>query len=209
MIPNKTYTGTLLIISAPSGAGKTSLIKALRTRVNRLSVSVSHTTRAIRPGEAHGKDYFFVTPSEFTCMVEQGAFLEHAEVFGNFYGTARQTVENMLMAGDDVILEVDWQGARQVRSLMPEARSIFILPPSKAILESRLKTRGQDDEATIQRRMADARSEMSHYSEYDFLVINDDFDEALAALEGIVKADRQSMKVQCRRHEALIEALLV
>lgn len=174
----------------------------------RLSVSVSHTTRAQRPGEVEAKDYFFVEASEFLPMVEANQFLEHAEVFGNFYGTARETVEKRLAQGDDVILEVDWQGARQVRSLMPEARSIFILPPSKDVLESRLKGRGQDDEATIQRRMADARSEMTHYSEYDFVIINDVFEEALASLVGIIMADRQSVRVQSRLQQRLIQDLL-
>lgn len=208
MIPVNTCQGSLFIISAPSGAGKTSLIKALRARMRSLSVSISHTTRAQRSGEVHAKDYFFVSPAEFQSMVESQAFLEYAEVFGNYYGTAKATVEQLLSQGEDVILEVDWQGARQVRSLMPESKSIFILPPSKTVLETRLKGRAQDDDATIQRRMADARSEMSHHLEYDFIVINDVFEEALIALEAIIQADRQSLRVQSRLHSELIQKLL-
>ena len=177
-------------MSAPSGAGKTSLVRELRARTDGFSVSVSHTTRAQRPGEQHGLDYYFVTHDEFDAMVENGGFLEHARVFDNQYGTARATVETQLQAGHDVLLEIDWQGARQVKRLLPGSQSIFILPPSREALQQRLKGRGQDDETTIARRMQDAVAEMSHYAEYDYLVVNDDFETALQEIRGIIMARR-------------------
>lgn len=203
-----TPLGTLLIISAPSGAGKTSLVKALREECPGLAVSVSHTTRAQRPGEQHGRDYFFVDREVFGRMVNDGEFLEHARVFDNQYGTARSTVEAALASGEDVILEIDWQGARQIRELMPACRSIFVLPPSREALEERLSARGQDDPATIARRMADAISEMSHYAEYDYLVINDDFRVALGELRSIIAASRLHTPRQSAQQQGLIDALL-
>jgi guanylate kinase len=200
--------GTLFIVSAPSGAGKTSLVKALRGACDGLAVSVSHTTRAQRPGEAHGRDYYFVSQDEFNRMALTGEFLEHARVFDNRYGTARRTVEAALADGKDVILEIDWQGARQIREQLPACRSIFILPPSRSALESRLRGRGQDDPAIIARRMADAISEMSHYDEYDYLVINDAFEDALAELRAILMATRLQTRRQAARHDALIAGLL-
>lgn len=200
--------GTLFVVSAPSGAGKTSLVKALRDSVDGFTVSVSHTTRAQRPGEQHGRDYFFVERSEFERMIEAGEFLEHARVFDNHYGTARSTVEAALDQGRDVLLEIDWQGARQVRSLMPDCLSIFILPPSRKALQERLTTRGQDDHETIARRMRDAMSEMSHYGEYDYLVVNDDFEHALADLKSIVAANRLGMARQVEKHREMITGLL-
>jgi guanylate kinase len=203
-----TTQGTLFIVSAPSGAGKTSLVKALRVQCPGLAVSVSHTTRAQRPGEEHGRDYYFVSREEFLRMVEAGEFLEHARVFDNFYGTAHRTVEATLTLGEDVILEIDWQGARQIRELIAGCQSIFVLPPSQADLEARLSGRGQDDPATIERRMADAISEMSHYGEYDYLVINDVFEAALAELTAIITANRLKTRRQSATHAALISALL-
>ncbi|WP_434131701.1 guanylate kinase [Methylocaldum sp. GT1BB] len=200
--------GTLFIVSAPSGAGKTSLVRALRENLEGFTVSVSHTTRAQRPGEVHGRDYFFVNHAEFEGMIESGGFLEHARVFDNYYGTARATVEKALSEGQDVLLEIDWQGARQIRSLMPDCISIFILPPSRRTLEERLKARGQDDPDTIARRMRDAISEMSHYSEYDYLIVNDDFDRALAELRSVVVASRLKTGRQSEVHKDLIGGLL-
>ena len=200
--------GTLFVVSAPSGSGKTSLVKALRDSVDGFTVSVSHTTRAQRPGEQHGRDYFFVERSEFERMIEAGEFLEHARVFDNHYGTARSTVEAALEQGRDVLLEIDWQGARQVRALMPGCLSIFILPPSRKALQERLTTRGQDDHETIARRMRDAMSEMSHYGEYDYLVVNDDFEHALADLKSIVAANRLGMARQVEKHREMITGLL-
>ncbi|TNC91899.1 guanylate kinase [Thalassolituus sp.] len=204
----KTFTGTLFIFSAPSGAGKTSLVKALLDTTGYIGVSVSHTTRAPRPGEADGKDYHFVSKEEFQQLVSEDAFLEHAQVFDNFYGTSQRWVESELEAGRDVILEIDWQGAQQVRRLMPEAVSVFIAPPSIEALEQRLRNRGQDSEEIIQRRMRDARSEMSHYGEYDYLIINDDFNNTLEELRSIIIARRHRIAAQQVRHEETLRNLL-
>jgi len=188
---NTTSTaGTLYIISAPSGAGKTSLVHALLERDNQVMVSVSHTTRAMRDGEKDGVHYNFVSVDDFRKMADKGVFLEHAQVFDNFYGTSREWVEARLAEGTDVILEIDWQGARLAREAFADSTGIFILPPSRQALEARLKGRGQDSDEIIARRMQDAVSEIRHYDEFDFLVVNDDFDEALAELAAIFKAGR-------------------
>lgn len=208
MVISSKRKGTLLIVSAPSGAGKTSLVKALRASLPGLTVSVSHTTRSQRAGEEEGKDYFFVDHADFRDMVDAGAFLEHARVFDNHYGTSRATVEAELDEGHDVVLEIDWQGARQVRALMPEALSLFILPPSLETLESRLRGRGQDGDEVIQRRMQDAIAEMSHFGEFDYLVVNDDFAAALEDLKSIVLSSRLKVFSQTRTHARLIEALI-
>ena len=200
--------GTLFIISAPSGAGKTSLVKKLVADEPDLVVSVSHTTRKMRPGEQNGVDYHFVDKADFESMVESGAFLEHARVFDNFYGTSQQHVEQQLLAGKDVILEIDWQGARQVRRIITDCQSIFILPPSSTALRQRLEARGQDDKNVIDRRMQDAVNEMSHYAESDFLVVNDDFDQALQLLRCIIRANRQRQLRQERQLEHLLIELL-
>ena len=200
--------GTLYIVSAASGAGKTSLLRALIERSEGIEVSVSHTTRAPRPGEEDGVHYHFVDVDAFKAMVAEEAFLEHAQVFDNFYGTARSSALERLTQGHDVVLEIDWQGARQVRAALPEAVSIFVLPPSREALRSRLTGRGQDDEAVIERRMRDAVAEMSHYDEFDYLVINDDFDTALADLQAIISARRLRRPVQAARHASLLGALL-
>jgi len=199
--------GTLFILSAPSGAGKTSLLKALREQDGELQVSISHTTRAMRPGEADGVHYHFIDHEGFLHMVESGEFLEHAEVFGNFYGTAEAAVRAQLEQGD-LVLEIDWQGARQVRQRFPEAVSIFILPPDPESLRERLDARGQDSEEIIQGRMREAVDEMSHYAEFDYLVINDIFDAALAELDCIVRSQRLQLQQQAVRHEQRITRLL-
>ncbi|KAB8310561.1 guanylate kinase [Erwinia endophytica] len=202
--------GTLFIVSAPSGAGKSSLINALlKTQpLYDTQVSISHTTRGVRPGENHGEHYYFVSRDEFRDMIKEGAFLEHAEVFGNYYGTSRAAIEQVLSTGVDVFLDIDWQGAQQIRQKMPQARSIFVLPPSKDELDRRLRGRGQDSEEVIARRMTQAVAEMSHYAEYDYLIVNDDFDLALSDLKTIIRAERLRMSRQKARHDALISKLL-
>ena len=199
--------GTLYIISAPSGAGKTSLVKQLIAEMTDVVVSVSHTTRPRRAGEVEGVDYHFVSVDAFKAMIAEQAFLEYAQVFDNFYGTAQKTVEANLTAGQDVILEIDWQGAQQVRKMMP-CQSIFILPPSIEVLQQRLQNRGQDDKAVIARRMRDAVSEMRHYAEYDYLLVNDDFQQALAELKSIITASRLQRTSQQQRLKGLLAELL-
>ncbi|QKT03312.1 guanylate kinase [Ectothiorhodospiraceae bacterium 2226] len=199
--------GVLFIVAAPSGAGKTSLVHALLRATPGLSLSVSHTTRAARPGEQDGVHYHFVDQARFDAMVAAGEFLEHARVFDNCYGTSRQAVADALQAGQDVVLEIDWQGARLVRAALP-AVGIFVLPPSREALQARLRGRGQDSEDVIARRMQDAVNEMSHHDEFDYLVVNDDFDIALAELQAIVRAARLRADAQRVRHAALIAELL-
>ena len=200
--------GQLYIVAAPSGAGKTSLVKALHEHLSGIAVSVSHTTRAMRPGEENGVHYHFVDHTVFEPMVGEGEFLEHARVFDNFYGTAQSSVEVNLAAGQDVILEIDWQGAQQVRRVFPEALGIFILPPAREVLEARLRGRGQDDDTIIARRMRDATTEIQHYAEFDFLVINDVFEEALRELACIFRAQRLSFARSSVRHARLVKDLL-
>jgi len=184
------YQGSMLMIVAPSGAGKSSLVNALLQEDPALKLSLSTTTRLPRPGEVEGKDYRFIALDEFIAEREQGNFLEHAEVHGNFYGTSRAWIESQMKAGHDVILEIDWQGAQQIRQMIPEVQWIFIFPPSFEALEERLRKRGQDDEATIQRRLAAAHLELQHAHEADFIVINDDFERALIDLRHLVAASR-------------------
>ncbi|ETS31571.1 MULTISPECIES: guanylate kinase [Photorhabdus] len=202
--------GTLYIVSAPSGAGKSSLIQALlKTQpLYDTQVSVSHTTRAMRPGENQGEHYFFVTEEVFRQMISNHEFLEHARVFGNYYGTSRKVIEDTLASGVDVFLDIDWQGAQQIRKQMPSARSIFILPPSKEELCRRLRGRGQDSEDIIEKRMDQAVAEMVHYNEYDYLIVNDDFNTALADLHTIIRSERLHRERQAQRHDALISKLL-
>jgi len=188
--------GKLFIFSAASGTGKTSLAKALVEQMPDVAFSVSHTTRAPRPGEQNGVHYYFVTPQQFDEMVAADRFLEHARVFGNSYGTSRAVTENLLRQGKSVIFDIDWQGARAIKEKMPEAVSIFILPPSRAALEERLTGRGQDAPEVIARRMREAVSEMSHYKEFDHLVVNDDFNAALADLKAIIRGDGSPRPVQ-------------
>jgi guanylate kinase len=179
--------GRLYVIAAPSGAGKTSLVRRLLERKPRLRLSISHTTRKRRPTEQEGREYYFVDVPQFLDLEKKGAFLEHARVFDNYYATGRETVERFLKAGSDVILEIDWQGARQVREAMPDAQTIFILPPSRAALEERLRSRNTDSEEVIQRRLRDAVHDMSHWKEFDYVVVNDDFERAVADLVAIVE----------------------
>jgi guanylate kinase len=201
-------TGTLFTVSAPSGAGKTSLVNALIQRNAALRVSVSHTTRAMRPGEEDGVNYHFVEEQTFRAMLERAEFLEHAQVFGNLYGTSQTWVTRQLEEGIDVILEIDWQGAQQVKRLLPETRSIFILPPSRATLEQRLNARGQDDGDIIAARMAKAVEEMSHYVEGDYLVVNQDFDTALEQLQSIIGCQRLRTSRQQVELAQLLQDLL-
>ncbi len=200
-------TGHLFVVSAPSGGGKTSLVRALIARAGGLSVSTSHTTRGQRSGEQDGVDYHFIDEPRFTAMVAAGEFLEHARVFDHYYGTARAPVSAQLAAGDDVILEIDWQGARNIRAALPGTISIFILPPSIEELQKRLTNRGDKPE-TIVRRMRDAVNEMSHFGEYDYLVINDDFERAASSLVAIVIAARLRLTVQRERHAAMLSRLV-
>jgi guanylate kinase len=201
-------SGSLIVVSAPSGAGKSSLVKALIASMENVQVAVSHTTRVPRPGEVNGEHYHFVDPDRFRQMVAEDAFLEHAQVFDNYYGTARQSLQAPLRAGCDLILEIDWQGARQVAELFPDAISLFIAPPGLEALRDRLVARGQDDAAVIERRMRDARAEMSHANEFDYLLINDVFDEALAQMRCLVSAVRLRRELQIRRHPQLFDGLL-
>lgn len=200
--------GSLFIVSAPSGAGKTSLVRALMERMEGLAFSVSHTTRPMRPGEQDGRDYHFVTVETFEAMIGAGEFLEHARVFDNYYGTSLAAVQAQLARGEDVFLDIDWQGARQVREQLPEAYGVFILPPSRAALESRLQGRGQDGPEVIARRMRDAVSEAAHYDEYDYLIINDEFDTALGELGAIVTSARLRRPRQAARHAGMLAELL-
>lgn len=202
-------SGTLFIIAAASGTGKTSLVRELCKRVDKLHISISCTTRPQRPGEIDGSDYYFIDEATFTDMVAKGAFLEHETVFDYHYGTPRQWVEEQLALGNDIILEIDWQGARDVRALLPEkAVGIFILPPAFSALEQRLRDRGQDDEETIQRRMRDALEEISHYGEFDYLVVNDDFESTIAELGKIVESRRKGRVYQGPELEQFVEELM-
>src|SRR5215207_3706516 len=186
--------GRLFVIAAPSGAGKTSLVKALLTRKPQLRVSISHTTRPKRATEENGREYFFVSVQQFQELVSSGQFLEHAQVFDNLYGTGRESVEAQLAQGRDVILEIDWQGARQVRAAMPEALSVFILPPSRRALEERLRNRRTDSDEVIARRLRDAVGDMSHWNEFDYVVVNDDFEKAVADIARIVDGQGDDLR---------------
>lgn len=201
-------TGLLLILSAPSGAGKTSLYRALLGRMHGVVASVSHTTRPPRPGETDGVDYHFVDPDEFERLVAAGAFLEHARVFDRAYGTSKEAVERQRAAGNDVVLEIDWQGARQIRERVPDAVSVFVLPPSRAALRERLEGRGQDDAEVIERRMREAEAEISHYAEYDYVIVNDDFEDAIASLTGVVRAERCRLVHRREVMDAFAERLM-
>lgn len=201
-------SGTLFIVSAASGTGKTTLVKALLENCDNLKVSTSHTTRAKRAGELDGVHYHFTAKDDFVDMIGAGEFLEYAEVFGNYYGTARQMVEDALKQDIDVILEIDWQGAQQVRHSYPNAVSIFIMPPSRDALRQRLENRGQDSEKIITQRLNGAIADMSHFVEFDYVVINDDFDIALTELISIVKASRLRQNIQLIRHAGRIQDLL-
>ena len=197
-------SGALFIVSSPSGGGKTSLVRALLEAEPELRLSVSYTTRAARPGEVDGRDYHFVTPPVFERMLEAGEFLESAVIYGNRYGTSQKWIERERAEGRDVLLEIDWQGAQQVRRLMRQVVSIFILPPSPEVLESRLRGRGQDSEEVVARRLAAARHEIAHVSEYEYVIINDDFNRAAQDLRSIIRAERLKLSRQIARNLNLI-----
>jgi guanylate kinase len=201
-------SGKLFIVAAPSGAGKSTLVNALLAREPGIVLSISHTTRAPRAGDVDGVQYHFVDRARFEAMIARGEFLEHAEVFGNYYGTSRSAVEPMLATGRDVLLEIDWQGAAQVRRAMPGCVSIFILPPSRGELERRLRARATDSEATIGKRLAASRGELRHAGEFDCIVVNDDFEDAVAALQAIVHAARAERPLPGDRHATLVARLL-
>lgn len=202
-------SGTLYVVSAPSGAGKSSLIKAyLKQAVAKAAVSVSHTTRSPRPGEIDGEHYHFVDHAKFEDMIEQDDFFEWAKVFDNYYGTSKAAIEQTLEQGYDVFLDIDWQGARQVKQLKPDAKSIFIAPPSQSALLTRLLNRRQDSEEVINKRMAEAHSEISHYTEFDYIIVNDDFELALSELTAILIANRCSQAKQAKKYQALFDDLL-
>ena len=204
------YTGTLFIISAPSGAGKSSLIRAYLAQKNHhpAKVSISHTTRKPRPGEQQGEHYYFVDNQEFESLIKQNAFVEYAHVFDHYYGTSKAEIEQSLLQGINVFLDIDWQGAEQVRQQMPESKSIFILPPSLKELENRLIKRGQDDAQVISKRMHKAQSEISHFNEYDYVIINDNFDESLIALNAIITSASLEQSKQAIAHHQLLADLL-
>ena len=200
--------GTLFIVAAPSGAGKSSIVNAVLKDTPGIALSISYTSRAPRPGERHAQHYHFVDKAEFERMVAAGDFFEHALVHGDYKGTAVQSVEPQLAAGQDVLLEIDWQGARQVRAKVPDALSVFILPPSRQALEQRMRSRGQDSEEVIARRLAAAREEMSHFDEFDFLIVNDDFQTAVRDMQAIFLGSRQRRHLQQQRFAGLIATLL-
>lgn len=204
----KNYSGNLFIVAAPSGGGKTSLVKQLVSELENIVVSVSHTTRKKRPGERHGVDYFFIEEPEFISMIEYCEFVEHAQVFSHFYGTSAAQITDRLQAGIDVVLDIDWQGAQQIRHVFTDAVSIFIIPPSLDVLKQRLTDRQQDNEQTINSRMQSARDELSHYPEFDYLIVNDDFAKAAAELSSIVIANRLRMVRQSKQQSKLLSFLL-
>lgn len=210
MTSSVTADGNLFILAAPSGAGKSSLIRELLNKHHdgSMQVSVSCTTRAPRPGEKDGVHYHFLTKAQFEARIEENEFYEWAQVFDNYYGTSRTVIEETLKQGVDVFLDIDWQGANQVREAYPEVQSIFIMPPSLTVLEQRLRNRGQDSEEVIAKRMAKARAEISHYHDFDYLIMNDDFDASLQTLEHIVLARRQRMPLQQMRHAQTLKDLL-
>lgn len=199
--------GNIYVVTAPSGAGKTTLVRALLAADSRIQLSVSFTTRAPRTGEVNGKDYNFVSRETFEQMIAAATLLEHAEVFGNYYGTSQEWIESMLAQGQDILLEIDWQGAQQVQRLLPQAIGVFILPPSLAVLEERLRGRGKDSEEVILRRLAAAREEISHVDEFDYVVINDRFEDALQDILAIVRAERLKLGRQSDLHQAMIAAM--
>lgn len=202
------FSGDLYIVAAPSGGGKTSLVKRLIETLDGILVSISHTTRSMRPGEKDGKDYFFVNEETFMAMVKNNEFIEHAKVFNQWYGTSVQQITKRLEQGIDIVLDIDWQGAKQIKALFPQAVSVFIIPPSVAVLKQRLMNRAQDNEAVIADRMTKAQAEMSHYSEFDYLIVNDSFEVAATELGAIVLANRLRMAQQVKKQSKLLSFLM-
>ena len=199
--------GNLYVIAAPSGGGKTSLVRALVSELSQLEISISHTTRPIKPGEKEGKDYFYLSNDAFNQMVMQNAFVEYAEVFGYFYGTSKAQIEERLTRNIDIMLDIDWQGARAIKHLFPAAVSIFLIPPTLQVLKDRLNQRKRDEVAIVESRMQQAQAELSHYEEFDYLVVNDDFTDALSAVKSIVLANRLSMPKQKIKQAKLLSLL--
>ncbi|WP_293932197.1 guanylate kinase [Iodobacter sp.] len=199
--------GNLFVVTAPSGAGKTTLVAALLAADQNVQLSVSFTTRAPRPGEVDGKDYHFVAREVFEQMILNGDFLEHAEVYGNYYGTSQTWINKAIDTGRDILLEIDWQGAAQVRRLFPDAVGLFVLPPSVEVLEQRLKNRGKDSDEVIERRMAVAKEEISHVEEFDYVIVNEHIDEAVRDIVSAVRAERLKLHRQSTRHQVLISSL--
>lgn len=202
------YSGNLYIVAAPSGGGKTSLVRHLVTTLDDIVISISHTTRAMRPGERDGVDYFFIDEDQFITMVNDNAFIEHARVFNHFYGTSTEQIIQRLEQGIDVVLDIDWQGAEQIRRIFPDAVSIFIVPPSLEALKQRLMNRRQDNEGVISDRMTKAQDELSHYPEFDYLIVNDNFEHAAVELRSIVIANRLRMAGQINKQIKLLSFLL-
>ncbi len=200
-------SGQLWVVAAPSGAGKTSLVNALVDSVSGIKLSISHTTRPPRASDEEGKDYFFIDKPTFEAMITEQAFLEYANVFGNYYGTSKQWVEHELAKGEDVILEIDWQGAEQVSALLPDSRSIFILPPSPGTLRHRLEKRAEDQADVIAKRLQEATEEMSHCEDFDYIIINDKFEEALLELSAIILAQRLKSARQAQKYGTLLQSL--
>jgi guanylate kinase len=207
-LPGVSFEPNLYVVAAPSGGGKTSLVNALLRMDDRIRLSVSHTTRNPRPGEVDGVHYHFVDEEAFLGLIAEGAFLEHAQVFGNYYGTGSEVVQKQLEAGCDVVLDIDWQGAQQIRESFPDCCTVFILPPSLETLRARLARRAQDSEAVIKRRMREARAEISHWDEFEFLIINDEFEKAVTDLHSIVRKHRPHRENQQKRIESLLAELL-
>lgn len=203
-----TTLGNVIIVAAPSGGGKTSLVKKLTTMLQGIEISISHTTRKIRPGEAQAVDYFFINEVEFLKMVSENQFIEYAQVFNHYYGTSVAQIHNRLAAGIDVLLDIDWQGAQQIKQIFPHAISVFIIPPSLDILKKRLLKRGQDAAEVIARRMQQAQDELSHFKEFDYLIVNDDFEKAASELQAIVMALRLKTEIQIKRQSKLLSFLL-
>jgi guanylate kinase len=202
------YSGNLFIVAAPSGGGKTSLVKKLVQALDEIEISISHTTRAIRPGEQDGVDYFFISDKEFKTMIEADAFLEYAQVFNHSYGTSLAQITDRLDQGIDVVLDIDWQGAAQIKRIIPQAVTVFIIPPSIDTLKQRLMNRQQDKDEVISDRMKKAQDELSHYSEFDYLIVNDTFEHAAAELNAIVVANRLRRERQMQRQSKLLSFLM-
>lgn len=207
-ITSPTAIGNLIVVAAPSGAGKTSLVAATLKAMPSVKLSVSHTTRPMRNGEADGKDYHFIDQQGFQQLIAEDKFVEYAEVFGNFYGTSKMALQEPLQSGHDIILEIDWQGALLIKKAFPDAIRVFILPPSIEELRDRLENRGKDSTDVIERRMIEARDQISHYNEFDYLIVNDNFEKAVGELQGLIQASRLRLTAQQSRYEALLDSLL-